>query len=118
MPMLEYPSGIRRRFEVYGDMTLGKQLEYRYELSDYDHIHKRYKFGDIVKFKHPICGYSEGIITSIAEPKIGTGDICISRLYDVSAEKMPSYHATALKPFIMTILKLSLETTKYLREEL
>ena len=35
------------------------------------------------KFKYPICGYSEGIITGIAEPEIGTGDICISRLYDV-----------------------------------
>ena len=80
---IEYPSGIRRRFEVYGDMTWENSWEYRYELSDYDHIHERYKFGDIVKFKHPICGYSEGIITSIAEPKIGTGDICISRLYDV-----------------------------------
>lgn len=59
---IEYPSGIRRRFEVYGDMTWENSWEYRYELSDYDHIHERYKFGDIVKFKHPICGYSEGII--------------------------------------------------------
>lgn len=84
---IEYPSGIRRRFEVYGDMTWENSWEYRYELSDYDHIHERYKFGDIVKFKHPICGYSEGIITSIAEPKIGTGDICISRLYDVFCGK-------------------------------
>lgn len=112
---IEYPSGIRRRFEVYGDMTWENSWEYRYELSDYDHIHERYKFGDIVKFKHPICGYSEGIITSIAEPKIGTGDIDYM-MY--SAEKMPSYHVTALKPFIMTILKPSLETTKYLRKEL
>ena len=68
-------------------MTWENSWEYRYELSDYDHIHERYKFGDIVKFKHPICGYSEGIITSIAEPKIGTGDICISRLYDVFCGK-------------------------------
>lgn len=64
-------------------MTWENSWEYRYELSDYDHIHERYKFGDIVKFKYPICGYSKGIITGIAEPEIGTRDICISRLYDV-----------------------------------
>lgn len=68
-------------------MTWENSWEYRYELSDYDHIHERYKFGDIVKFKYPICGYSKGIITGIAEPEIGTGDICISRLYDVFCEK-------------------------------
>lgn len=79
---MEYPSG-SRRFEIYGDMTWENSWEYRYELSDYEYIHERYKFGDIVKFKYPIYGYSEGIITSVAETENGTPDICISRLYDV-----------------------------------
>lgn len=83
---MEYPSGIRR-FEIYGDMTWENSWEYRYELSDYEHIHERYKFGDIVKFKYPIYGYSEGIITSVTETENGTPDICISRLYDVFCGK-------------------------------
>ena len=102
---MEYSSGIRR-FEIYGDMTWEKVWNVGCELSDYDHMHERYKFGDIVKFKYPIYGYSKGIITSVAEPESGA-DIYISRLYDVFCGEIQSYH-------VMTLMEFHHETSKQL----
>ena len=41
------------------------------------------------KFKYPICGYSEGIITRIAEPEIGTGYLYFPIIWCILRRKCP-----------------------------